>query len=141
MSKIYDALQNLEAQRKAMDSGEASEPAMNPLDLQEHPLSQAPAAPRSNAAQNLLEQATAVTRFGAELHRRMGEAGLDGLQGLFALAEQLQRALATVSTPELDTAQADLDRVAERVRTMKDGLSQLKAVKVDLEGLANLPKQ
>ena len=85
-------------------------------------------------AQPLLEQAAAVTRFGAELHRRMGEAGLDGVQGLFALADQLQRALATVSQPELDTAEADLERVADQVRAMKDNLRQLKAVKADLEG-------
>jgi hypothetical protein len=141
MSKIYDALQNLEAQRKAMDSGEATGPAINPLDLQEHPLQQQPVASTRAASQTLLEQAAAVTRFGAELHRRMGEAGLDGLQGLFALAEQLQRARATVSTPELDTAQADLDRVAARVREMKDGLSQLKAVKTDLAGFAGSAKQ
>ena len=77
MSKIYDALQNLEAQRKAMDSGEASAPAINPLDLQEHPLEQQPSTAARVASQTLLEQAAAVTRFGAELHRRMGEAGID----------------------------------------------------------------
>ena len=66
----------------------------------------------------------------------MGEAGLDGVQGLFALADQLQRALATVSQPELDGAEADLDRVSEQIRAMKDNLRQLKGVKADIEGLA-----
>ena len=81
-----------------------------------------------------------MTRFGAELHRRMGEAGLDGVQGLFALADQLQRALAVVSTPELDTAEADLERVANQVRSMQDSVRQLKAVKTDVEGLNGLGK-
>ncbi len=138
MSKIYDALQHLEAQRKAMETTTNPEPSFNPLDLQER--SASPAPPPSGAAarataQPLLEQAAAVTRFGAELHRRMGEAGLDGVQGLFALADQLHRALAVVSQPELDTAEADLERVANQVRSMQDGLRQLKAVKTDLEGL------
>lgn len=136
MSKIYDALQHLEAQRKAIEGGETPAPAINPLDLQEHPVPVAGAKTRP-----LLEQAAAVTRFGAELQRRMGEAGLDGIHGLFALADQLQRALATVSAPELDTAEADLDRVADRVRAMKDSLHQLKAVKADLEGLAGLARR
>lgn len=143
MSKIYDALQHLEAQRKAMETGTTPDPSFNPLDLQERPVttavSPAPVAVRVSA-QPLLEQAAAVTRFGAELQRRMGEAGLNGIQGLFALAEQLQRALAVVSQPELDTAEADLERVAKEVRSMQDGLRQLKAVKTDLEGMAGLPK-
>jgi len=143
MSKIYDALQHLEAQRKAMETGTTQEPSFNPLDLQERPASAASApvgaAPRVSA-QPLLEQAAAVTRFGAELHRRMGEAGLDGVHGLFALADQLQRALAVVSAPELDTAEADLERVSTEVRSMQDNLRQLKAVKTDLEGLTGLGK-
>jgi hypothetical protein len=134
MSKIYDALQHLEAQRKAMETGETPAPGSNPLDLQERPMP----APRpvSNVGAPLLEQAASVTRFGAELHRRMGEAGLDGVQGLFALADQLQRALATVSQPELEGAEADLDRVSEQIRAMKDNIRQLKGVKADIEGLA-----
>lgn len=135
MSKIYDALQHLEAQRKAMETGERPAPPTNPLDLQERPV---PAVRATG--QPLLEQAASVTRFGAELQRRMAEAGLDGIQGLFALAEQLNRALATVSHPELDTVDADLERVAQQVTAMKANLRQLKAVKVDLEGLAGLPK-
>ena len=130
MSKIYDALQHLEAQRKAMESGEMPPASVNPLDLQERPVP----APRSSS-QALLEQAAAVTRFGAELRRRMGEAGLDGVQGLFTLADRLQRALATVSQPELESAEADLDRVANQILAMKENLHQLKAVKADLEGL------
>lgn len=136
MSKIYDALQYLEAQRQAMTSGETPAAAINPLDLQERPM---PAARPS--AHPLLEQATAVARFGDELQRRMGEAGLDGIRGLFALADQLHRALATVSQPELETAEADLERVANRVRTMRDDLRQLKVVKADLEGMAGLRKR
>ena len=131
MSKIYDALQHLEAQRKAQESGATTELGANPHDLQERP-TQAPH--HSAVAQNLLEQATAVTRFGAELQRRMGEVGLNGVQGIFALADQLQRALATVSQPEIDHAEADLDRVSERILSLKDELRQLKAVKTDLEG-------
>ena len=139
MSKIYDALQHLEAQRKAMESGAAAEPSFNPLDLQERPAAatpnvSAPHEPRPSTLP-LLEQAAAVTRFGAELHRRMGEAGLNGVQGLFALAEQLERALAVVSQPELDMAEADLERVAAQVRSMQDGLRQLKAVKTEVEAL------
>jgi hypothetical protein len=130
MSKIYDALQHLEAQRKAQEGGASPDLGTNPLDLQERPAHTG----RSMTAQNLLEQATAVTRFGAELERRMGEVGLQGVQGIFALAERLQRALATVSQPELDGAEADLDRVADRIRSMKDELRQLKAVKADVEG-------
>ena len=139
MSKIYDALQHLEAQRKAQESGETPESTSNPLDLQERPsaATSAPHEPRVST-QPLLEQAAAVTRFGAELHRRMGEAGLNGVQGLFALAEQLQRALAVVSQPEIDSAEADLERVANQVRSMQDGLRQLKAVKTDLEGFPKL---
>jgi hypothetical protein len=135
MSKIYDALQHLEAQRKAMETGETPAAMSNPLDLQERPVPTVRATP-----QPLLEQAAAVTRFGAELQRRMAEAGLDGVHGLFALADQLHRALATVSHPELDTIDADLERVAQQVRTMKENLRQLKAVKVDLEGMPGLPK-
>ncbi len=138
MSKIYDALQHLEAQRKAMETGETPVVGANPLDLQERPVP-APVA-RPATGQPLLEQAAAVTRFGAELHRRMGEAGLDGVHGLFALAEQLQRALATVSQPELDGAEADLDRVSEQIRSMKDNLRQLKMVKADVEGFAGLKR-
>jgi hypothetical protein len=89
----------------------------------------------------LLEQAAAVTRFGAELHRRMGEVGLNGVQGIFALAEQLSRALATVSQPEIDGAEADLARVEDQIRSMKDNLRQLKAVKTDLEGMAGFVKR
>jgi hypothetical protein len=131
MSKIYDALQHLEAQRKAQATGDTTE-ASNPLDLQERPSASA----RSMMTQPVLEQTSAVTRFGAELQRRMGEAGLDGVQGLFALADQLQRALATVSAAEIEHAEHDLERVAEQVRTMQGNLRQLKAVKADLEGLA-----
>jgi hypothetical protein len=72
-------------------------------------------------------------RFESELQRRMGESGFTGVQGLFALAEQLQRALATVSHHELDTAEGDLERVADRIRAMQDDLRQLKTVKTDLE--------
>ena len=139
MSKIYDTLQHLEAQRKAMAGGTASETSSKPLDLQEHPVVAASREPRVSA-RPLLEQAAAITRFGAELHRRMGEAGLNGLQGLFALADQLQRALAVISQPELETVEADLERVANHVRSMQDGLRQLKAVKTDLEGLTGLAK-
>src|SRR5689334_13815324 len=132
MSKIYDALQHLEAQRKAQEGGDPPETASsNPLDLQERPttVTRPPTAPTSQAGQNLLEQAAAVTRFGAELHRRMGEVGLNGVQGIFALADQLNRALATVSQPEIDGAEADLARVEDQIRSMKDNLRQLKAVK------------
>ena len=143
MSKIYDALQHLEAQRKAMDTGDTPETAGNPLDLQERPTTvvRPPSGPTSQTGQNLLEQATAVTRFGAELHRRMGEVGLNGVQGIFALADQLNRALATVSQPELDGAEADLARVEDQIRSMKDNLRQLKTVKTDLEGLAGFVKR
>ena len=143
MSKIYDALQHLEAQRKAMDTGDTPETASNPLDLQERPTTvvRPSSAPTSQTGQNLLEQATAVTRFSAELHRRMGEVGLNGVQGIFALADQLNRALATVSQPELDGAEADLARVEDQIRSMKDNLRQLKAVKTDLEGLAGFVKR
>jgi flagellar motility protein MotE (MotC chaperone) len=131
MSKIYDALQHLEAQRKAQEGGAPTDIGANPLDFQERPTQ---AVHQSAVAQNLLEQTAAVTRFGAELRRRMGEVGLNGVQGIFALADQLQRALATVSQPELDHAEADLDRVGERIRSLQDELRQLKAVKTDLEG-------
>jgi hypothetical protein len=116
-----------------METGNTPDSAYNPLDLQEHPANAAPHEPRSSS-QPLLEQAAAVTRFGAELHRRMGEAGLNGVQGLFALADQLQRALAVVSQPEIESAESDLERVANQVRTMQESLRQLKAVKTDLEG-------
>jgi hypothetical protein len=139
MSKIYDALQHLEAQRKAMETGETPGVGSNPLDLQERPV--AAPSPRPVSGQNLLEQAQAVTRFGAELQRRMGEVGLNGIQGIFALADQLQRALATVSQPELDGAEADLNRVEDQIRAMKDNLRQLKTVKADLEGLAGFVKR
>lgn len=135
MSKIYDALQHLEAQRKAMDSGETPTVSINPLDLQERPV---PVV--RSTARPLLEQAAAVTRFGAELHRRMGEAGLDGVRGLFALADQLQRALATVALGEIESAERDLDRVATQFRALQANLTQLKTVKVDLEGLSRSPK-
>ena len=139
MSKIYDALQHLEAQRKAMETGETAEAPGNPLDLQERP-PMVTRPPAGQTGQNLLEQAAAVTRFGAELHRRMGEVGLNGIQGIFALADQLTRALATVSRPELDGAEADLVRVEDQIRVMKDNLRQLKAVKADVEGLAGFVK-
>jgi hypothetical protein len=136
MSKIYDALQHLEAQRKAMESGEDHDAVgTNPVDFQEHP-TPPPPAPHPPVSHNLLEQAAAVSRFGAELQRRMSEVGLNGLQGIFALADQLQRALATVSQPELDGAEADLERVADRIRSMKEDLRQLKTVKLDVEGMA-----
>lgn len=137
MSKIYDALQHLEAQRKAMESGETPAVGTNPLDLQERPV---PQARSGSTSQGLLEQAAAVTRFGAELRRRMGEVGLDGVQGIFALADQLQRALATVSQLELDHAESDLERVADQVRTMKEHVRQLKAVKTELEGLTGFTR-
>jgi hypothetical protein len=135
MSKIYDALQHLEAQRKAAtETDETPNVGANPLDLQERPAHSPSSAPRSPMSQNLLEQTAAVTRFGAELHRRMGEVGLKGVEGIFALADQLQRALGMVSHPELDTAEADLDRVADRIRAMKDDLRKLKGVKAEVEG-------
>ena len=138
MSKIYDALQHLEAQRKAQETGQSVDLGANPLDLQERPT---PAPRPAGNPQNLLENAGAVMRFSSELQRRMGEAGLSGVQGLFALAEQLQRALATVGHQELDTAETDLERVADRIRTMQHDLRQLKAVKTDLEGLTgSLPR-
>ena len=140
MSKIYDALQHLEAQRRAQASGETTEPGHNPLDLQERPQGEPAGGERSRASAPILEQTAAVTRFGVELHRRMGEAGLDGVHGLFALAEQLHRALATVSHSEIEHAESDLERVAEEVRTMQGNLRQLKAVKIDLEGMAGLAK-
>ena len=139
MSKIYDALQHLEAQRKAMDSPETPDAAGNPLDLQERPTTVA-RPPAGQTGQNLLEQASAVTRFGAELHRRMGEVGLNGVQGIFALADQLNRALATVSQPEIDSAEADIARVEDQIRAMKDNLRKLKTVKTDLQGLAGFIK-
>ena len=135
MSKIYDALQHLEAQRKAMDSGETPTASINPRDLQERPVSVV-----RSTARPLLEQAAAVTRFGTELHRRMGEAGLDGVRGLFALADQLQRALATVALGEIESADRDLDRVAAQIRALQGNLTQLKTVKVDLEGLSRSSK-
>lgn len=137
MSKIYDTLRHLEAQRKAMESGETADLGMNPLDLQERPTPTPAPEPRpASIAQGLLEHAGAVMRFQSELQRRMGEAGLPGLQGLFTLAEQLQRALATVSHHELDGAEGDLERVADRIRTLQHDLRQLKAVKTDFEGLS-----
>lgn len=131
MSKLYDALQHLETQRKAMESSQAPEAGDNPLDLQERPT---PVARPGITAQHLLEHAGAVMRFESELQRRMGEAGVSGVQGIFALVDQLQRALATVSHHEIDGAESDLERVAESIRTMQHELRQLKAVKTDLEG-------
>ena len=136
MSKIYDALQHLEAQRKAMESGDTPDIGSNPLDLQERPTAAPP--PRPATSHNLLEQASAVTRFEQELHRRMGEVGLNGIQGIFALADQLQRALAVVSQPEIDSAESDLARVEDQIRSMKENLRQLKAVKTDVEGFTRL---
>ena len=140
MSKIYDALQHLEAQRRAQASGESAEAGSNPLDLQERPEAEHPGGERLRASAPILEQTAAVTRFGVELHRRMGEAGLDGIHGLFAVAEQLHRALATVSHAEIEHAETDLERVAEQVRVMQGNLRQLKAVKTDLEGMAGIAK-
>jgi hypothetical protein len=153
MSKIYDALQHLEAQRRSQTTGEATDAGANPLDLQERPPAEQSAdrpqqsadrpqqsADRLRVSAPILEQTAAVTRFGAELHRRMGEAGLDGVHGLFALAEQLNRALATVSHSEIEHAEGDLERVADQVRAMQGNLRQLKSVKIDLEGMNGLPK-
>ena len=119
-----------------MEAGEIPKPRGNPLDLQERPTAPSPVPAGVVRASPCSSRAAAVTRFGAELQRRMGEAGLKGVQGLFALADQLHRALATVSPAEIDDAEADLERVAEQVRTMKDNLRQLKSVKSDLEGLS-----
>jgi hypothetical protein len=141
MSKIYDALQHLEAQRRAQATGETTESGGNPLDLQERPQhGEQTGGERIRASAPILEQTAAVTRFGAELHRRMGESGLDGVHGLFALAEQLSRALATVSHTEIEHAEADLERVAEQVRVMQGNLRQLKSVKTDLDGMAGPAK-
>lgn len=140
MSKIYDALQHLEAQRRAQASGDTAESAVNPLDLQDRPSAEPPVGDRVRVSAPILEQTAAVTRFGVELHRRMGEAGLDGVHGLFALAEQLNRALATVSQSEIEHAEGDLERVADQVRVMQGNLRQLKAVKADLEGLGGITK-
>ncbi len=131
MSKIYDALQHLEAQRKARESGDTPESPSNPIDLQEPP----PGAVVRTMTQPILEQTAAVTRFGAELHRRMGEAGLDGVRGLFSLADQLHRALATVSDGEISAAEVDLERVAQQVRSMQENLRDLRSVKILLDGL------
>ena len=139
MSKIYDALQHLEAQRRQQASGETAEPA-NPLDLHERAPAETSTGDRLRVSAPILEQTAAVTRFGVELHRRLGDAGVDGVHGLFALAEQLNRALATVSHSEIERADADLERVADQVRAMQGNLRQLKAVKTDLEGMAGLSK-
>jgi len=127
MSKIYDTLQYVEAHRRGAAGGDPAEP-QNPLD--------APHEPRvaRHASAPILEQAAAVTRFTAELNRRMGEAGVDGLAGLFALADRLTRALATVSPSEIERFVDDLGQVAERARTMQGDLRHLKSVKTELEG-------
>jgi hypothetical protein len=114
MSDIYGTLQYLDAQRKTIDNGETSVPAIDRLDLQERSV---PVA--RSSAHPLLER----------------------VQGLFAIADQLQRALATVSQLELDSAEADLERAANQVRAMKENVRQLKTVKADLEELAGLTRR
>ena len=41
-----------------------------------------------------------------------------------------------MSQPELDGAEADLDRVSEQIRTMKDNIRQRRTVKADIEGFS-----
>jgi thiamine phosphate synthase YjbQ (UPF0047 family) len=81
----------------------------------------------------MVRQTDQIINFTREINRRMTESGVQGVDGLVALYEQLRTALAKVSVQEIDWAQAEVARVLERLRKLADDLGHLAALKSALE--------
>ena len=83
--------------------------------------------------EEMVRQTDQLINFTREINRRIGEAGISGVNGLVTLYDQLRSALAKVSPQELDWAQGEVDRVLESLRRLSDELKHLAALKAALE--------
>jgi thiamine phosphate synthase YjbQ (UPF0047 family) len=81
----------------------------------------------------MVRQTDQIINFTREINRRMTESGVQGVEGLVGLYEQLRTALAKVSAQEIEWAQTEVARVLERLRKLSDELGHLAALKAALE--------
>jgi hypothetical protein len=83
--------------------------------------------------EEMLRQTDQIVSFANELNRRMSEAGVTGVEGLVHLYDQLRAALGKISSQEIDWAQAEVNRVVERLKKLSEELSHLAALKSALQ--------
>ena len=81
----------------------------------------------------VVRQTDQIINFTREINRRMTESGVQGVEGLVGLYDQLRTALAKVSVQEIDWAQQEVTRVLERLRKLSEELGHLAALKAAIE--------
>jgi hypothetical protein len=83
--------------------------------------------------EEMVRQTDQLINFTREINRRIGEAGISGVNGLVTLYDQLRTALGKVSPQELEWAQGEVDRVLDSLRRLSEELKHLAALKAALE--------
>jgi hypothetical protein len=77
-------------------------------------------------------QTESVVRYYDELDRRVGNAGLDGIEGLLTVAQHVETALAVVAPRELEWTLRELRGLLERLVRIDAQLQRLRALKTVL---------
>ena len=83
--------------------------------------------------EEMLRQTDQIITFTREINRRIGEAGVTGVDGLVKLYDQLRSALSKVNHQELEWAQAEVGRVIDRLKGLSQELAHLATLKSALE--------
>lgn len=83
--------------------------------------------------EEMVRQTDQIINFTREINRRMTESGVQGVDGLVMLYDQLRGALAKVSAQEIEWAQGEVTRVLESLKKLSDELAHLAALKSALQ--------
>ncbi|MCW5892549.1 MAG: hypothetical protein KIT14_18705 [bacterium] len=83
--------------------------------------------------EEMVRQTDQIINFTREINRRMSESGVQGVDGLVSLYDQLRSALAKVSAQEIEWAQGEVARVLESLKKLSDELGHLAALKAALQ--------
>jgi hypothetical protein len=83
--------------------------------------------------EEMVRQTDQIINFTREINRRMTESGVQGVDGLVSLYDQLRSALSKVSAQEIEWAQGEVARVLESLKKLSDELGHLAALKAALQ--------
>ncbi len=83
--------------------------------------------------EEMVRQTDQIISFTREINRRMTESGVQGVDGLVGLYEQLRSALAKVTSQEIEWAQGEVTRVIDSLKKLSDELAHLSALKAALQ--------
>ena len=74
-----------------------------------------------------------LIRHYGEVNRRVGQVGLDGVPGLLATTHQIEQALATIGSQEMDWMIGEVRRLLEQLVHMDAQVQRVRELKLHLE--------